>query len=317
MRWQIRCLKDNIKGLLPFKNELRMVKRRIFGYHPSPDRGRVAIQEGLEMVRALSAHIDFASASVLEVGSGWEPLIPMLYSLAGTRSVILTDLTRLLHQSSMAAALEILRCNRDLIVEGLPVPGEVFDGFVRDGAGETLDDSLRRFRFRYMAPCDCRSTGLPDHSVDAVVSRAVLEHIRKEAILDIFKESARILKPEGVACHIVDNSDHWEHRDKRIGRINFLKYSDAVYRLTYFNKLNYQNRLRHSEYQKMLEEAGLEVVREQRTVDQRSLQALAHFQVAPRFKRFSHEDLATVDSFFVARRPCEQRKYSSGGTAAL
>ena len=303
MRWQIRCLRDNVKSILPFQDQLRLMKRRVCGYRPGSDHGAWTLTQGVEMVRSLREYIDLPNSTVLEVGTGWQPLIPLLFSMAGTKQVILTDLTRLLHPSSLAAALDSLRYNKKRITEGLPISSEAFDQFTRSNQGETLEQSLERFRLRYMAPCDCRSTGLPPNSVDAVISRAVMEHIPPDVILAIFHESARIIKPGGVACHVVDNSDHWQHRDGNISRVNFLKFSDSTFRLTYINKLNYQNRLRHSQYREMLEQAGFQIVRDEPTVDAPSVEVLKNFQVAPQFRRFTHEDLATIDSFFLARRP--------------
>ena len=77
-----------------------------------------------------------------------------------------------------------------------------------------------------------------------------------------------------LACHLVDHSDHWEHNDKSLSRVNFLKYSDSFFRWTYiFNSLNYQNRLRHPEYIEMLHKAGFRLVREEHSVDEASLRA--------------------------------------------
>ncbi|HTO43190.1 MAG TPA: hypothetical protein VML56_03865, partial [Burkholderiales bacterium] len=81
---------------------------------------------------------------------------------------------------------------------------------------------------------------------------------------------------------------------------NFLKYSDALFRLTFINPINYQNRLRHPEYVQMLDTAGFRLVREERQVDEASLRRLPHMRLAERFRKFSYEDLATIDSLLLA-----------------
>jgi ubiquinone/menaquinone biosynthesis C-methylase UbiE len=151
-----------------------------------------------------------------------------------------------------------------------------------------------------MAPCDCRKLNLSAASLDVVTSRACLERVPPNVIQDIFHESYRVLKPGGVACHWVDHSDHWENLDKRISRVNFLKYSDSFFRLTYINSLNYQNRLRHPQYLEMLRKAGFRLVREEHMVDAVSLRYLPHMRIAERFRKFSNEDLATSDTFLLA-----------------
>jgi SAM-dependent methyltransferase len=302
MRWQAKCVLDSVKGLIPFKDQIRTMKRSISGYPTShPDDIRT-IEQGIEQIHAIGAAIDLSSATVLEVGSGWKPMIPMLFSLAGTKQTILTDVTRLLHVSSLKATVVTLRANSGVILEGLGVSNEEFESFLKKCDGDDLEESLKLLRLRYMAPCDDRSTGLPSESIDAMISRAVMEHIPPEIIRGILKESARILKPGGINCHVVDNSDHWEHYDKSISRVNFLKFSDSAFRWTCINGLSYQNRLRHSQYGQMLKDTGFSIEREEKVVDPQALKLLENFPVDKQFSRFSKEDLATITSFFFARR---------------
>ncbi|HEX5431832.1 MAG TPA: hypothetical protein VFW83_07695, partial [Bryobacteraceae bacterium] len=114
----------------------------------------------------------------------------------------------------------------------------------------------------------------------------------------------RVLRSGGVVCHIIDPSDHWSHADQSISRVNFLKYPDSLYGLAHVtNKLNYHNRLRHSEYVHLMNRAGFEMLREERNIDQRSLLEISsgRIKVAPRWRGFNPEDLATVDTFLLAR----------------
>ena len=132
-------------------------------------------------------------------------------------------------------------------------------------------------------------------------SRAVLEHVPPRVIQQIFVESRRVLAGSGIMCHFIDPSDHMEHRDKSISRIHFLRFSDAMFRLMCLNALNYHNRLRHSEYARMLEETGFEILKEERNIDPRAVVFAKTQKLAPKFRHFALEDLATVDSFLLAR----------------
>jgi SAM-dependent methyltransferase len=162
---------------------------------------------------------------------------------------------------------------------------------------------LRALRLTYLAPCDCRKLDMPGGSIDVITSRAVLEHIPPAVITDIFKESLRVLKPGGAACHFVDNSDHWEFEDKTISRTNFLQFSDSVFRLTCLNAQHYQNRLRHSEYVDGLQATGFDLVRAEREVDMKSVATLKQMSVDRRFLKFGVEDLATITSYLLALKP--------------
>ena len=96
--------------------------------------------------------------------------------------------------------------------------------------------------------------------------------------------------------HLVDHSDHWSHRDRSITAVNFLRYSDSRFSLTCLNPQNYQNRLWHSEYVKMPNAAGFEVLREDKEVKPDCLLALRDIALDRRFSGFAPEDLATTRS---------------------
>ena len=300
MRWQVKCVIDSAKALLPFQAQLRRLKDRIVPYRSSLSRDIQTIEQGICQVEWVNGAVPVKGASVLEVGSGWLPLIPMLYSLAGASQVFLTDLSVLLRPDTFAAALHSLRSQKQFILDRLKPAPEVLDHLLREDSGASMEDRLNEMHLVYMAPCDCRKLNLPAASLDVVTSRACLEHVPPPVIHEIFEESYRLLKPGGAACHIVAHSDHWEHRDKSLNRVNFLKYSESLFRWTHINSLNYQNRLRHPEYTEMLAKTGFRLVREEHQVDEASLRDLPHMHVAERFRKFSNEDLATTDSFLLA-----------------
>jgi hypothetical protein len=263
-------------------------------------RADFAIKEGIKLINFVRSSREITAAVCLELGAGWEPLIPILFSLCGARKVILTDLNRLCSPQTLASAIRALRRNRDAIVTGLGLAGELVDRQLGSAPPE-MDGVFRFFRLEYLAPCDSASVPVADRSVDIVYSRSVLEHVPQPVIEQIFLESRRVLSESGIACHFIDPSDHLEHRDKSISRIHFLRFSDAMFRLMCLNALHYHNRLRHSEYARMLEEAGFEIVKEERNVDPRAVVFAKTQKLASKFSRFAPEDLATVDSLFLAR----------------
>jgi SAM-dependent methyltransferase len=303
MRWQAKCLIDNCKGILPFQAKLRALKRRIVPYQSSLARGTYAIEEGMIQIGWLSEALGtLERKTVLEIGSGWEPLIPLLFSLCRADRVYLTDSTSLLDRDTLCGAIRSLAANQERILETLHLAPLDF-GSTFKSEPSSAADFLDQHRFTYLAPCDCRHLAFPGSTLDIVTSRAVFEHIPPSIIEEILRESYRLLKPGGLTCHFIDNSDHWEHGDKRITRVNFLRFGDRAFRWTHLNSLNYQNRLRHIEYVEMLQKCGFEIIREERTIDARSLAAIAKFPLASRFQRFDAEELATVDSRLLARKP--------------
>lgn len=293
---------DSVKGILPFQSRLRALKYKLIPYPGDPANERSTIEQGILQVEWVRQVRRWEGIVVMEIGTGWQPLIPAVFSLAGAGEVILADANRLLTASSFHSALEGLRREKGMLVQRLGLGEQHFDQAMDWKPEQGLEEGLRRFRMRYLAPCDCRKLDLPDGSVDLVTSRAVMEHIPPQVIQDIFIESFRLLRPGGFTQHIVDNSDHWEFRDPRLSRVNFLRFSDGVFRWTYLNSLNYQNRLRHPQYLEMLRKAGFHVVREEGAVDAASVEALKTLPLDTQFRRFSPADLAAITTSVLAEK---------------
>ena len=300
MRWQWKCLIDNCKGILPFQDQLRAAKYRFIYYTSDPEVDAWTIKQGLAQVEWVRSVRSLDASSVLEIGSGWQPMIPILFSLAGASHIFLTDLNRLCRSVTFDAALQSIRSQKPLILNSLQITAKAFDEALDWHPSSGLEEGFRRLRLKYLAPCDCQRLDLPDGPIDVVTSRAVLEHIPPQVIEGIFAESFRLLKSNGLACHFIDNSDHWEHKDKSISRVNFLKFPDFIFRWTHLQSLNYQNRLRHPEYVEKLQKSGFAIRREERKVDPGAISALATLPIADRFCHFAPEDLATISSYLLA-----------------
>ena len=302
MKWYWKCAIDNAKALLPFQRQLRDIKYKLKPYPANPANEKLTIGQGLLEVDWVRQVRSWEGAIVMEVGTGWQPLIPIVFSLAGAGRVYLTDQNRLLTASSFASTINAIRREKAWIAERLGIDPAVIDRALDWKPEDGLEAGLKKLRLEYLAPCDCRAMSLPANSLDIVTSRAVLEHVPPDVIQDIFHESLRLLRPDGLNCHIVDNSDHWEFRDKSLLRINFLRFTDSFFPLTTFNSLNYQNRLRHSQYLQMLQKAGFKVIREDQEIDQPSLEALPTFPLAAPFRSFTPQDIATMTTYVLAEK---------------
>jgi ubiquinone/menaquinone biosynthesis C-methylase UbiE len=96
------------------------------------------------------------------------------------------------------------------------------------------------------------ATGLPTGTIDLVLSRSVLEHIRN--IPEILREQYRILRSGGHILHIVDLRDHLFKYP-----FEMLTFSRHTWERILTNPRHgsgYQNRLRVDDYMEMLRDAG-------------------------------------------------------------
>lgn len=296
-RWHLDVVRHTCKALIPFQDQLRRVKRRVLLYRTDEGMDRGLLDDGLRMIDALrDAGADLEHSTVLEIGSGWHPVIPLLFRIAGVPRVLMADQSRLMDLSLIRSAGRFLDRHRDaLLARGLhpPTPG----GEADDHA--SFDTALERLGLRYLAPFDFAA--VPDRSVDVIVSRAVLEHIPPNGLESLAAQCRRVLAANGYICHVVDNTDHYAHADRTIDYLNFLKFDDWQWRLLTLGPLCYTNRLRHSDYRNLFERAGLRIEKEQRNIDARSLAALRSRRLAAPFRDRDPEDLATATSLFIAR----------------
>lgn len=300
MRWQAVCARNTAMAALPFQRELRALKRRVFGKTHAINAQSV-YSGGFDQIRLLTeAGLPLSGAVVLEVGSGWYPVIPLMLRLAGAERVVLTDAHRLMDRETLGAALDFLRERQADLADRLRIPAAEVAQFLNEDAESDLETALARRGLVYRVPPDLAGLGAP---VDAVVSHTVLEHIPPAELTGLFADSLRALRPRGLISHGVDHSDHREHRDPRLSRVDFLKYSDAVWRWLCLNPQDYTNRLRHSDYVRMIEAAGFGLEIERPLVDEPTLAGLGDIAPARRFSAYDARDLATTWSHLVARAP--------------
>jgi hypothetical protein len=66
------------------------------------------------------------------------------------------------------------------------------------------------------------------------------------------------------------------------------------------NPLDYQNRLRHSQYKKMIEDAGFRIALDESPPEIKALNDLNKLKIDPFFRQFPKTDLAVLTSYIVA-----------------
>jgi SAM-dependent methyltransferase len=288
-------------GLIPLPYYARILKR-YFKPYPT-DISEWWLDQGIEQLRIIeSAGTQIANKVVLELGTGWQPIIPILFFLKGAQKIFLIDSQRLIDKELLVSVIDNLKKHIPLMSKKLVIKEEHIRKQLYVKSETTIEDIFDNFNMKYLAPYDARDIKLPDNCTDIITSRAVLEHISPAILEGILAEFRRILKGDGVMCHIIDNSDHWEHKDRTISRLNFLKYEDWFWRLTSINPLDYQNRMRHYEYLSMLNRTGFQAIGDYSSPDESAMMDLRHMKVCTKYKGISHRDLAILTSMILAKK---------------
>ncbi len=241
------------------------------------------------------------SFSVLELGTGWFPIVPLGFYVCGASGIWTFDVVPLLHADGVTAIM-------NLFVQ-YAATGQLFT--ILPWAQEQRVAELRRILRRsglsatktleqvgiYARVCDTRDTGLEPSSIDLLVSNNTLHLIPEHVLYETFAEFRRVASANAVMSHHINMGDQYATFDRSITPYNFLKYSSFVWRL-FNNSLHDQNRLRLSDYRRIHQLARFEILWEEN--EKGSPKDLERIRIAKEFHRYSKEELLVVITWMVS-----------------
>lgn len=252
---------------------------------------------GLALIRK---HVDLQGASVVEVGTGWLPLPTTLLHLAGAGRIVTYDHQRHVRYTLVREMIEVFSTNRRLLANWLRLPEEtIAERLARLGKATDLEGFLAAADIEYVAPGDATKTELPDGRTDLFFSYAVLEHVSEKVLEGLVLESKRLLRPSGCFYAYVGLHDHYACSDRRISKVNFLKYPEWAWRLFVKNKISYHNRLRERDFLEALQQYGAHVLEVKHVVDPEDVARVKAMKVDSRFDRFTPEECAVTATELV------------------
>lgn len=238
--------------------------------------------------------------SVVELGTGWLPIIPIGLYLSGVEQVISIDVTPLLSDLLVKETLQhfVKYANGGRLTEYLPeIKPERLENIRAILHESERLDAKQALERLHITPIigDAREADI-DH-IDFMASNTTLEHIPGDTIEGIFRNFRKILGHEGLMSHLIDLSDHYSHFDRAITPYNFLKFSSSTWRI-FNNSLHYQNRLRVSDYRKIHERSGFELLLEDSKPSTTDL--IDKITLSTEFQHYSREDLIVTNSWMVS-----------------
>jgi SAM-dependent methyltransferase len=298
MDWKILWTVRTIGCFTPFVGHFRTIKRNI---SPFPTENvSYTLDSGLEFIEMLrAADFNIDGSVVVEIGTGWVPVLPILFYLCGANEITTVDKHKLLEEKTVRQCLSFFKNNITIISKRLLIDESVIRHKLDNIEGKGLVNLLSAFHCRYESPSDAQSMTKQDNSTDLVYSHAVLEHIPPEIITGILAESRRILKPGGITAHMIDNSDHWAHKDKKISYINFLKFEDWAWNIISINGIDYQNRLRNHDYLNLLKDSGFKIIHDHPFLEPLAMPAFSTLKLAGKYAGFTKEQLARCRSNII------------------
>jgi hypothetical protein len=190
---------------------------------------------------------ELVAKTVLEIGASPTHGLGIALGLLGTAKVILNNIQPMAPTVSTAYATNVE------VLASLITPLRRRLSELVSPLGDSNLATLNPAVFDVLSSTDAADLPVFKNPPDLVFSFSVLEHIRH--LPDVLQKLRGAIAPDGVSVHWIDLRDHTNFDDP----LKFLRIDEAEFLARYDTA---HNRWRRSEYIRMFEQAGWEVVRE-------------------------------------------------------
>jgi hypothetical protein len=264
---------------------------------------RIVLQclKHLENYMAMGGHPE-GTFTVLELGTGWYPIIPIAMYLCGASEITTLDIQPYLTPESIRAVVRMYlqEAERGRLFKLLPWVDRArvnsLCRVVRDPGLRSVHALLHPLGIKVTVG-DARSAALDLKKFDFFLSNGVLGHIHESALLEILTRFRRLAAPRAVMSHYIYMGDPFFGFDTRITPYNFLRFSKPLWTLI-DNSLKPYNRSRISDYRRVHAATGWTVKKEE--TDFGSPEDLRQISVAKEFQGYSEQDLLAVRTWLVS-----------------
>lgn len=189
-----------------------------------------------------AASINLEHKNLLEIGSGWLPLMPYLFKINNKINSIYT-----------------YDINEHYNAENLKKVDTYFN------AENKLNFNYNTFKsykipdfINYYPNCNIISANLPEN-ISLYFSRFVLEHVTPSDMANMHKKLYNTISNDAYILHLISPSDHRAYSDASLSYYDFLKYSQKEWNAIQ-TKFDYHNRMRLPQYLDIFKTTGFEVV---------------------------------------------------------
>lgn len=308
MKWTTKARIQRILSTMPMGSRAYYFGQRRFG-----NFRRFSVSAKVRQAVSCLAHLDSLGEDIqgwhtVEIGTGWTPIIPLVFWLNGQRECDTYDIAPLMKRELFFETVRQLVEDPRAVCPQPAWAGkraEVADRLRRlvneTALSRSVASALHGCAIRYHGEQDASTTALPSGSIDMVFSNVVLEHLPVADVHRLFEEAHRVLRPGGYMAHLIDPSDHFSHGDASISPVNFLRFSSEAFD-RYNTRFLYQNRLRAPAWRQLVEEHGFLVRVWDCVVSEPALRALPALPIDRAFAGLTPTDLCTTAIWVVAER---------------
>ncbi len=305
-KWKLKAVVQKGISFLPYKEKANYFfqKHITKGVVLNDEHFENKIQHSLDHIKYFNKYGETGSdKKIIELGSGWYPIIPIMMYLTNTGKVTSVDIqswmTKETQLTTIRKFIEWREKGRlNTFLSDIDEEKWKILVYIDNNPDIYSKDIINKTIGLELLLQDARELSLADHSIDLICSNNTYEHIYADILIGIIKEFSRIIKPKGVMSHFIDLSDHFAHYDKNINIYNFLKYNKKSWDII-DNSIQPQNRLRFKDYREMYNELSIPITEE--SIRPGDIDAVKSLKINTEFDNYTTEDLAVSHGYIISK----------------
>ncbi len=303
-KWIQKAIVQKLISYLPFSNRINYLFQKYVtkGVNLTDEYFEDRLSHARKHLESYTKYTNqlFPETS-LEIGTGWFPIVPVSFFLAGTTIIYSVDISFLTSKKKIETILrKFVECetNRKLntYINFQQQRFETIKAILSDYRNLSLKEILTKLNIVYLIE-DARTLSLSNNSIDLINSNNTFEHIYTETLIPILEEFKRVLKIEkGVMSHFIDMSDHFAHFDKSINIYNFLQFTDKQWKWI-DNSIQPQSRNRIYDYEQIFNKLNMTIA--EKSYREGNLKELNSIVLAKKFSENEMKEIAISHCYFV------------------
>jgi hypothetical protein len=309
MDWRIKAFIQKGFSILPYGYRLNYLAQSKFmtGFSLSDQHFAWKIEHARDHL----AHFDkygqkntsLSDAVILEIGTGWYPVIPLSFYLCGCNEMHSVDIYQWMNSKTFFTCIDKFKewHGRGILTKYLfDIDEKRLYSLLEMQVNheDSIENLCAQIGLTLHKGSDLLSFFSPQKKMDLIISNNTFEHIYLEPLRLLLDQLTKLMSRNGLMSHFIDMSDHFEHGDKKISIYNFLKFNKSQWKLI-DNKIQPQNRLRFIDYLELHNQTGWEILfTETRPGD---VNELREIKLSKEFRNYSAKDLAVSHGYIVSK----------------
>ena len=227
---------------------------------------------------------DLSSKTLLEIGSGWYPILPYYFVFFGKIKTVYTyDINEHYNKNSI----------------------KKFNSIFSELNNSKFSFTKNRYNLPeniiYFPNTDIITSEIPN--ADVIFSRYVLSHMNEKDIVDFHHKLKNSLPKGTIIIHFISPSDLRQHNDRSISLQDFLQYSKKQWD-NIQTRFDYHNRLRLPQFIQIFNQVGIEIVHLDYKFDaigSENQKLFSKVTLHQDFQNFSNEELTASNIIVVLK----------------